>query len=174
MITRIILSCAYFDIFDVSIPASAIRFLIFDFFFSLFLCIKKRRVGSLLCFISFVCPHICHEDWSASRHVEDMNLDMECPTLRFRFFVAPDGKEEKQNLPIRLDWVQRFAFVSLPFLQGISFWYWIPDWSVLFIRELEDMSMRRCYLPPCICDARLKHAFLVIFGHLRCDQRAER
>lgn len=89
-------------------------FLFFSFFF-FSLCIKKRRVGSLLCFVSFV-PHICHEDWSASRHVEDMNLDVECPALCFRFFCRSLLEREESKLGL-LDWTGfSVCFCFLSFL----------------------------------------------------------
>lgn len=82
--------------------------------------------------------------------------------LMFSILLSqPDREGRDQNLATRLNWVQRFAFVFLLFYRGLSFWYWRPDWLVLF-GELEDMFMRRCDLLPCICDVWLKHAF----GHL--------
>lgn len=94
--------------FDSSV--SDVLFFIFSFifFFFIFVCIKKRRDGSLLCFVSFV-PHICHEDWSASRHVEDMNLDMNCPTLCFRFFRRSLMEREGSKIGL-LDWTGFSAY----------------------------------------------------------------
>lgn len=91
---------------------------VFFFFFFFSICIKKRRDGSLLCFVSFV-PHICHEDWSASRHVEDMNLDVECPTLCFRFLCRSLLEREESKLEL-LDWTGfSVCFCFLPFLTGL-------------------------------------------------------
>jgi hypothetical protein len=112
MITRIILLCACFDIlFDSSV---SVCYFGYSFFVSSFpLCIKKRQVGSLLCFFFYVIVRIiCHEDWSASRHVEDMNLDVECP-LRLRFFCRADGKAGKQALT---GWIRsQILFPDFPF-----------------------------------------------------------
>ena len=84
----------------------------------LFLLFASRSGGSALCYVSFLLlfPHICHEDWFASRHVEDMNLDVEYPTLWFQFFCRSSNEREESNLGL-LDWTGfSVCFCFLAFL----------------------------------------------------------
>lgn len=95
--------CACFDIlFDSSVSVVTFSFSFFP--------LHQEAAGRLFVMFLFFCPHICHEDWSASRHVEDMNLDVECP-LRLRFFRRVDRKGKSCAF---VDWSMA-AILILPF-----------------------------------------------------------
>lgn len=99
--------------FDSSVSVST-----FSFPFSL----HQESAGRLFVMFLFFCPHICHEDWSASRHVEDMNLDVECP-LRLRFFYRVDWEDKG----MAFGWLGQPVALFSCFPFGLSYWYWIPD-----------------------------------------------
>jgi hypothetical protein len=135
------------------------------FFFTLLplFCIKKRRVGSLLCFFSFVISRIyVMKTWFASRHgiwIWMWNVH------RYAFSSDVVVRWKDRDLSL-VTWLTGFAvsFILASFLRGLSFWYCVPDWPILSeSRVLEDMSMRRCN-PPCICDVWLVSAFWFIYG----------